>query len=128
MAIENRSKVEGKIIYSDDYLKVVVMDKKGHGGANHLYHVYPINADIDTDIPQNVIEFQKGPIQENGVNGNTHEALLAICLHRLHCFQDGPYPSLYNENACKGIDFALGNLEMRTLDRKNRGVEGKSEK
>ena len=37
------------------------------------------------------IRFQNGPIAEAGVNGLTHEALLAVLEDRLVGFQSGPY-------------------------------------
>ena len=113
-------------IYRDDYIKVLCMDEQGAGGAHHIYHIYKIDDNHETEVPLIAINHQEGPIQENGVNGITNEALLAICWHRMHCFQNGLFPSHYNENAKAGISFALQNLTERTRERKNRDVEGKS--
>ena len=109
-------------IYRDDYIKVMVLDEKGAGGAHHLYVILP----IDGVNPKPLDSFQEGPIQEVGINGYTNEALLAIVKHRLQCFQEGPFPSNYNETGIVGIEFASHSLDMRTLDRKKRGVEGKT--
>ena len=113
-------------IHCDDYIKVLCMDEQGAGGAHHLYHVYEVDADIATTEPLTVIKFQEGAILENGVNGCTNEALLAITGHRTECFQNGPFPSHYNANAQAGIRFALANFEERTRDRKARNVEGRT--
>ncbi|RKU21036.1 hypothetical protein C6499_22720 [Candidatus Poribacteria bacterium] len=113
-------------IYRDDYIKVLCMDEQGAGGAHHLYHIYEVDADVATVEPLTVIKHQEGAILENGVNGCTNEALLAICGHRMECFQKGPFPSHYNANAKIGIDFGKANLEARTRDRKARNVEGQT--
>ena len=115
-------------IHRDDYIKVLCMDEKGAGGAHHLYHVYEVDADIATNEPITVIKHQEGAILENGVNGCTGEALLAITEHRLDSFNKGPFPSRPNAIAKTHVETALLWLEKRTRDRKARGVEGKSEK
>lgn len=115
-------------IHRDDYIKVLCMDAQGAGGAHHLYHIYEVDADIATIEPLTVIKHQEGAILENGVNGCTNEALLAICGHRMECFQAGSFPSHYNANAKAGIDFSRANLEARTRDRKARNVEGQTKK
>ena len=112
-------------VYSDDYIKVLCMDEQGAGGAHHLYHIYAIGSESDEE-PLAVIKHQEGAILENSVNGITNEALLAICGHRMECFQNGLFPSHYNANAKSGIDFARANLESRTRDRKTRKVEGQT--
>ena len=114
-------------IYRDDYIKVLCMDEKGAGGAHHRYHVYLAEADETVDEPLSVIEHQQGPILENGVNGLTNEALLAIVEHRLNCFQSGPFPSHYNAAALHGVEFSKAVLHVRTAERKSRGVEGKNQ-
>lgn len=113
-------------VYSDDYIKVLCMDEQGAGGAHHLYHIYEVDADPAIDQPLEVRKHQEGAILENGVNGSTNEAHLAISGHRLECFQNGPFPSKYNYNAQVGVNFALTNLEARTRNRKERNVEGKT--
>ncbi len=110
-------------IYRDDYITVFVMDEQGAGGAHHVYHIYD-GTDPSIDEPIAVIPFQEGVILENGVNGVTNEALLAIIGHRLNCFQQGPFPSDFNKAALSGVDFAKVVLGMRTKDRQARGVEG----
>ena len=112
-------------IYRDDYIKVLVLDEKGAGGAHHVYGCYRIEDNPTTCEP--LTSFQEGPIQEVGVNGYTNEALLAIVGHRLECFQAGLFPSHYNVFARNGVNFAISALEQRTKERKDRGVEGRSQ-
>ena len=38
-------------IYRDDYIKVLVMDEQGAGGAHHVYRCYPIDADPEMEEP-----------------------------------------------------------------------------
>ena len=70
------------------------------------------------------IIFQNGPINEVGVNGITHEALLAILADRLESFQAGPYASDYNAAALDHIRSAQGCLHDRTRARMAQGIEG----
>lgn len=111
-----------RIIHEDDHIAVYVTDEKGAGGAYHCYDV----VDKETDKIIDSVKFQNGPIQENGVNGNTNEALLAIVAHRLQCFQQGPYPSWYNKVALNAAQISKDILEARTAERKARGVEGQT--
>lgn len=69
------------------------------------------------------VEFQLGPVKENGVTGVTNEALLAIVLHRLR-FLDSKFPCAENTVAIGGLMSALEALERRTQGRIARGVEG----
>jgi hypothetical protein len=110
--------------------EIYVMDEPGAGGAYHEYLVELIPVDAG---PFNLgdeaikIKFQKGPIQESGVNGLQIEDLLEIAKHRLECFQAGPFPCEENSLATKFIEVALSYLYQRTDNRRWRGVEGKSE-
>ncbi|CAK0743203.1 conserved hypothetical protein [Azospirillaceae bacterium] len=72
----------------------------------------------------NLVSFQNGPINEVGVNGQTHEAYLAILIHRLECFQAGPFKGEFNENALRHLKEARMWLLERTRERMTRGVEG----
>jgi len=81
---------------------------------------------IDTSeyFTVNLISFQNGPIKEFGVNGFTHEVLLAIIEHRLECFQSGPFNNKYNQKALEHTEEARMWLQARTVDRIIRDVEG----
>ena len=108
--------VEGDSV--NHQLGIVVHDEPGHGGACHSYSI------IDDPKPLCGIDFQNGPIKEVGVNGITHEALLAILIDRMEGFQAGPYASKDNARALTHMKAALGSLQNRTRARIARGVEG----
>jgi len=121
----------------NDKLTITVVDEPGSGGANHAY----IITGMDTlrnkafegykgqeGTDEVALLFQNGPIPEHGVNGVTHEALLAILIDRLEGFQAGPYASPYNAQALHHLKGAQEVLLNRTRERMARGVEGKLEK
>ena len=110
---QNAKGHEGEVV-------IAVIDEPGAGGANHQYVV---SAGKDAQL----VRFQNGPVKEDGLNGLTHEALLAILIDRLECFQAGDYPSKYNELALVACREALFHLHSRTYDRDNRNVEGTSQ-
>lgn len=112
--------VEGDSV--NHQLRVRVHDEPGSGGANHVYSITgPIGVG---GFPETGISFQDGPIKEAGVNGLTHEALLAILIDRMEGFQAGPYASEDNAQALHCMKLALGYLQNRTRARIARGVEG----
>lgn len=77
-----------------------------------------------------VLSFQNGPIavDGNGVNGITHEALIAVLQDRLKGFQAGQYANPYNQQALDHLDEAQAFLQLRTKERMARGVEGTHQK
>lgn len=114
-------------------LHVSVMDGPGPGGANHRYEITGMDAttnpsrsqdDPDVSFCRSVVLFQNGPIKEHGVNGVTQEALLAIVIDRLRCFQAGPFSCRENAIALTHCEEALMWLQRRTVARIKRGVEG----
>lgn len=112
---------EHKVNPVNDTLIVTVCDEPGHGGAHHEYEIGGPAGQLYTRI-----QFQNGPISTdgNGVNGVTHEALLAVVADRLRCFQKGPYSCKANACALTHIEEAMHWLQQRTLERMRRGVEG----
>lgn len=99
-------------------VKIVVVDEKGSGGAHHEYEI----SGPDFMYP---ISFQNGPVTgPDAINGVTHEALLAIVLHRLQSLQAGPFPCRENAVAATKVEEALMWLHERTRARAARGVEG----
>lgn len=104
---------------ANDTLKVTVLDEPGAGGANHLYEVTGGTAYCS-------VVFQNGAITEHGVNGVTQEVLLAIVIDRLQSFQKGPFSSRENALALTHLQEAQHWLFARTLERMQRGVEGKT--
>src|SRR5262245_6194341 len=111
-----------KVNPANDKLDIDVMDEPGAGGANHHYRIGCLERDWSQHI-----QFQNGPIAEVGVNGVTQEALLAIVIDRLECFQAGPYACMENMRALSNCQAALDWLKSRTLKRMERGVEGTSQ-
>ena len=107
---------------ANDRIEITVRDEPGPGGANHEYLVLWENGGVIGGILE--ISFQKGPIAESGVNGITHEVLLAIVADRLRSFQAGPYSCRENALALTKIEEAQHWLQSRTRARMKRGVEG----
>jgi len=125
---------EHKINPANDTLTLTVTDEPGAGGANHRYEI----AGMDTSgnasatdaqgymasYSRQIILFQNGTIPETGVNGVTHEVLLAIVADRLRSFQAGPFACKANACALTHIEEAQHWLQQRTIERMRRGVEG----
>lgn len=105
----------------NDVLVIGVMDEPGHGGACHEYRI------TMPDAFNVYVNFQNGPINQAGVNGITHEVLLAILIDRLEGFQKGPYACRENADAIIDLTRALNVLKKRTQQRMERGVEGTHE-
>ena len=106
-------------------IEIYAVGERGPGGANHNYTVdYKLNNGVDRCLN---IWFQNGPIPQEGNNGITNEALLAIVIDRLEGFQAGEFASSLNERALTGCKMALNALHDRTEERLKRGVEGKLE-
>lgn len=110
-----------KVNPANDRIKIEVTDEPGPGGANHSYRAAWDNGDTGGNV---TLSFQNGPINEVGVNGLTHEALLAILVDRLQAFQKGPYACRENALALTKIEEAQHWLHHRTKVRMDRGVEG----
>lgn len=105
----------------NDLINILVLDEPGAGGANHKYRIEFPDAKFDIEI-----NFQKGPINEAGINGVTQEVLLAVVIDRLRSFQAGPFACPENEEALRFAQGSLDALKRRTTERMQRGVEGKS--
>lgn len=128
MALKNHS------VNPDEAIAIEVVDQPGAGGAYHRYDITGFDTDTNpssedpkgfkSSFSRTPIIFQNGPVKESGFNGITIEALLAICEHRLECFQAGPFASDYNQVALDSIKVALDSLHQRTRDRMERQVEG----
>jgi hypothetical protein len=123
-----------KVNPANDTLSITVEDAPGAGGASHLYSVAGFDTASNPSDPfverhgaaarHATVLFQNGPIAEVGVNGVTHEALLAIVADRLRSFQAGPYACKANACALTHIEEAQHWLQQRTIERMRRGVEG----
>ena len=104
-------------------IRIFVFDDPGPGGANHHYQI-EIAARHGTQVLD--VQFQKGPVQEQGVNGGSIEALAAVVIDRLEGFQSGPYACDNNADALAHFTAGLEILKARTAGRQARGVEGTS--
>lgn len=110
-----------KVNPANDQLVITVRDEPGPGGACHEYEIrLPDGSGVR-------LAFQNGPIAEAGVNGVTHEALLAILIDRMEGFEAGPYGSAYNRSALWHLLEAQKALLDRTRERMSRNVEGTHE-
>ncbi len=115
-------------------LKIEIQDEPGQGGAQHLYSITGFSTKSNPSDPfvarhgapaeHSTVLFQNGPIKEFGVNGVTQEALLAIVIDRLRCFQAGSFSCRENAIALTHCEDALMWLQRRTVARIKRGVEG----
>lgn len=112
----------------NEALKIMVCDEPGAGGACHHYNISAYDCEKGEIYGATEIHFQNGPIQENGVNGISNEALLAIVEDRLAGFQAGQFACRENAIALTKIQEAMMWLQKRTRDRVARGVEGTSQK
>lgn len=127
-----RNLTEHQVNPANDKLHIAVMDEPGHGNACHSYVIGGFDASNNqsrlsfASMSEVHILFQNGPIAAdgNGVNGVTHEALLAILCDRLRGFQNGPYACKANACALTHLEEAMHWLQQRTLERMRRGVEG----
>ena len=70
------------------------------------------------------VNFQEGPIKENGINGVCNEDLILMVLTRLESFQSSDYRCRENACAITKLEESLMWLRKRTQDRETRGVEG----
>lgn len=120
---------------ANEALAVTALDGPGPGGASHEYTIAIrqecdrlVEPGIGSGQPRQIcaISFQNGPVKEdgNGINGVTHEALLAVLIDRLRGFQSGPYACPENALALSYMEAALAALNARTKAREARGVEG----
>ena len=90
----------------------------------------PVYYDIRHTITQHVaqvIKFQKGPVQETGLNGIFIEDLLLICIDQLEHFQNSPFKCVENEATLRHLYDALATTRSRQYERMLRGVQGRNE-
>jgi len=63
------------------------------------------------------VDFQEGPVNENGVNGTTNEDLLGMVLIRLMSFQNSEFNCEENAKSIDLIEETLKTLRSRTNKR-----------
>ena len=114
-----------KVAGLNEALRLYAMDEPGPGGANHEYAIFVGDTPVsDTMLIEARVRFQKGPIQEAGINGLSNEVLLATVIDRMYGFQSGEYKCRENAIALTHLEEAMMWLQKRTRDRVARGVEG----
>jgi hypothetical protein len=109
---------------SNPNIKIKILDERGFGNA---FHEYDIVSNDEDEKSFACINFQKGPLKEDDLNGCFQEDLIEICIDRLRCFQGGSFACRENKLALMKLEEALMWLNKRTTDRIKRGVEGKLE-
>ncbi len=86
--------------------------------------------DLEGDPPRpptvQKVQFQNGPVGENGVNGIQNEDVLKLLAMRLRAL-NSKFPCRENSIAITKIEEAWLWLEHRTRIREEQGVEGKNE-
>ncbi len=123
-----RTITDHKLNGLNEALEITVLDEAGQGGACHEYEIRLAHPQGGSTKSAALINFQNGPIKEFGVNGISGEALLAIVIDRLRCFQAGEFKCRENAVALTQIEDGLMWLQKRTRDREARGVEGTNKK
>ena len=68
------------------------------------------------------VNFQKGPIKENGVNGVCNEDLISMVICRLEHFQKSDFSCRENAVAITKLEESLLWLRKRTMGREQSGV------
>jgi hypothetical protein len=109
----------------NDRLDVLAVDEPAGSGAHHRYVVSFTPREGEPGEPfRYEINFQNGGVREVGNNGLTEQALLAIMIHRVRCFQSGKFACAENDEVLSCLEGALKAQKARTKDRLARGVEG----
>jgi hypothetical protein len=93
---------------------------------HHKYGLMNQNAvDIDKLWIGYAINFQNGPVKDNGLNGWQNEHIVAMLIHRITEL-DSKFPCIENKMAIMHLKDALDSLNDRTKNRIQRGVEGEN--
>lgn len=109
-------------LVSNEHIRVFHEDEYEFN-APHNFEVYADKGQAEPYLV-GMVDFQKGPIKEFGVNGVTNEALLAMVICRLQHFNQSEFGCRENSIAIEKLEEALLFLKKRTDDRQRRGVEG----
>ena len=109
---------------TDLHLRIFASDNPGPAGENARYAIEVYQGPQGHLVGTTLLTFQRRPLKLALANGITNEALLAIVADRLEAFQKGPFRCLENMAALRHVHTALRALHQRTLDRKQRKVEG----
>jgi hypothetical protein len=106
-------------LLTNNYTRIIHEEEPQFGAPHHFQIISMQNA---SKIGQ--VDFQEGPIKENGVNGIANEDALIMVLSRLEGFQGTKFKCDENAEAISHIEAALLALRRRTNKRIERKVEG----
>ena len=104
---------------------------EAHGCASHVYRLeYLVSGSMEGDaLDGQEISFMRGGRAEpDSVPGVTNEALLAVVIDRLRCFQAGGFSCRENAIALTHLETGMLWLKQRAAERARRGVLGKAER
>lgn len=106
----------------NDAIRIFARSRRTPGGAPINYEIN-YSGSSDREVRTHCLVFQDGD-PANGINGISHEALLAIVRDRLEGFHRGPFATAENHQALVYVTQAMDCLKQRTKERQERGVEG----
>lgn len=107
----------------NDYIDVRAVDQPGAGGGYHQYILSSEKCEED-----GLVTFHQPDAKRHGVlTGFTNEAYLAVILHRLECFQAGPFACEENAVALRYGHLMMEAMHQRSARRTAAGIEGKLE-
>jgi hypothetical protein len=116
-----------KVDPTNERIDIEVRDTLGAGGAHCHYNVSGFDTKRNparigvygykNSFSHLPIVFQSVPVAEVGVNGITHEVLIAIIIDRLEHFQKGQFANDYNRLALEHLDAAHAALRARALNK-----------
>jgi len=107
-----------------DVLFIHVIDEPAFGGMNHVYEIASSNSVFADTI--DMVRFQYGPVKEQGVNGISDVALLAVLIDRLRSFQASPFACEENGQTLMHLEEAMNWQNFRRQNRIDQGVQGTS--
>lgn len=116
--IARREIVSHKISGLNDAICVASHDEPGSSGAHHHYTVGV------PGVTSATILFHDEAVKEGGFNGISNEALLAVVIDRLQCFQKGVFSCEDGALALAHLEEAMYWLHQRTRERMQRSGEG----
>lgn len=137
-AVDVREITSHRLNPANNQISIVANDAVSKAGANNRYEITGFDTTNNPSVenPEGyshvmsraVLLFQNGNPAEVGVNGITHEVLLAILIDRLEGLQSGPFACRENALALTKLQESRMWLLERTRGRMERGVEGKQVK
>lgn len=122
------SLLEMKKFTNDNSIVLAKKDNEFNSSGEYMILKNSDNSDVVEDLLLTSIKFQKGPVNEVGLNGCFIPDVLQVVINELEQFQRSDYRCPENTLAIKHLYQAVDFLRKRTEDRRNRGVLGKYDK